>query len=69
MRREADQARIVAVSLANELADIQLALLAHFRSACVAEMRVVLPDDDFGAAEMFGECGQRFGHVLVAKIP
>ena len=71
---ESDETRVIAESLANELTDIQLAVFSHLRRASVAEMGVVLPDDDLcvaasAAAEMIGQRDQRLGHVLIAQVP
>src|SRR5712671_723949 len=41
---EADQHSLTAVFLTRQLADIQLAALAHLRRACVAEVGIMLPD-------------------------
>src|SRR5439155_5900597 len=71
--RETDEPRIVAVSLADELADIELTLLSHLRRARVAEVRVVFPDDDFrseaATTQMFGERVDGLSHVLIAQVP
>ena len=71
---ESDEARVVAEALAYELPDVQLAALSHLGRASVAEMGVVLPDDDLcvaasAAAEMIGQREQRLGHVLIAQVP
>ena len=47
---KADQDRLAAVFLARKLADIQLGALTHIRRAFVAEMGIMLPDGNFGAA-------------------
>src|SRR6202022_627892 len=46
VRGKPDQHGIVAVLLARELADVQLAALAHFGRARVAEMGIMFPDGD-----------------------
>ena len=69
MGRESDQARVVAVALADELTDIQLALPAHLGRTGVAEVGVVFPDDDFGVRDVIRERRQRLCHVLVSQVP
>ena len=72
-RREADECHVVAVTLTHELAEVQLATRAHRGRPCVAEMRVVRPDDRLGAPvrpiEPRHEGVQRLRHVAIAQVP
>jgi len=56
-----------------KLAEVELAAAGEVGGACVAEVRVVRPDDDprraAGAREVFGERVERLCHVLVAHVP
>ena len=65
--READQEGIVAVSLADELAEVELAAPRHLRPPGVADVGVVRPDDDPRAQRAAVEVGQQplqgLGHV------
>src|ERR1700692_2236900 len=69
VRGKADQYRLTAVFLTHELADIELAALAHFRRARVAEMRIMLPYRQLRAAALAAKMGnhriERFGHMAV----
>jgi hypothetical protein len=70
VRDEADDAHVVAVALAGELAEVELAVDgAHGGRAGVAEMGVVRPHHDPGAAEVVAERVERVGHVRVAQVP
>src|SRR5207302_5130099 len=51
---ETDQHRLLAISGAAKLADVELALPAHCRRRGIADMRVVRPDNRFRA---FGTTG------------
>ena len=70
---EADQHALVAVALAGQLADVELAASAHLGGARVADVRVVLPHDDLRpgelAVEVLDERVERAGHVPVAQVP
>ena len=70
---EADQYRLMAILLTRELTDIELAALAHLRRACVAEMRIMLPNRKLRTAAFPAEMGnqrvERFGHMAVAQVP
>ena len=72
-RREPDENGIASVRFAHELPDVQLATLAHFGCARIAEMRIVRPDDDArfrpGALEKFDQIVQRCHHVTIPQIP
>ena len=58
---------------ARQLADVQLPAPSHLRSPRVADVRVVLPDDQLGGAavslEMSDQRVERVAHVHVAQIP
>src|SRR5581483_1879010 len=71
VRREADQDHAVArVPLADELADVDLAVVGHVGVAGVADVGVVLPDDAAGAgAVVLHQPLERLGHVAVADVP
>src|SRR2546423_9562929 len=73
MRSKADQNRVVGIFIACELADIQFAAPPHFRRASVAEMRIVLPDRNFGATgfsiKVADQRVERFSHMSAAQIP
>ncbi len=70
---EADDQRLSRPALACQLAEVELAAAGEVGGACVAEVRVVRPDDDprraAGAREVFGERVERLCHVLVAHVP
>src|SRR5256714_9334751 len=71
--READQARVIAVALAHELADIPFPAMTHLGGAGIAQMRVVLPYNDLASAiplvEMSREGMQCLSHVAITQIP
>ena len=67
---EADEIALVAIRLAHELADIQLAARAHLGVARIADVRVVLPHDRLGAAAAgLQQRLERVVHVPVAQVP
>ena len=70
---EADQDDVVGPALAGELADVELAAAAHLGHPRVADVGVVLPDDDprplAVAAQVLAEALERVGHVAVAQVP
>ena len=61
------------MTLAHQLADVQLAGLPDLGRTLVAEVRVVLPDRHLGrstgALQVRDELLERLGHVLVAQVP
>ena len=73
VRREPDEHGARAVRLSNELADVQLAPLAHLGRARIAEMRVVRPDDHAGigplALEEPHQLTEGVDHVPIAEVP
>jgi hypothetical protein len=65
--------RVAAVPLAHELADVELASLAHVGRAGVAEVGVMCPDNHLCAAslprDIGDECVERLDHVSIAQVP
>src|SRR5262249_20174041 len=61
-----------AVSLAHQLPEVELALARDVGSTGVAQVRVVRPHDDLGAAvplEVARDGVERLGHVAIAPVP
>ena len=71
--READQDGVASVAFAHGLAEVELAVGRHVGRAGVADVRVVLPDDDAGVTvhpvEVGGEMVERVGHVAFTEVP
>ena len=64
---------LLAEPFARELADVQLAALAHLRRPRVAYVGVVRPDGylraSAAALEVLDQLVERLGHVSVAQVP
>ena len=74
VRREPDDERIPPVALAHDLPDVELALRSELRGASIAEVGVVLPDDDLArpsqlAIEVLCDHGESVRHVPIAQVP
>src|SRR5690606_32410290 len=73
IRRETDEIGMLGVSFPYELADVPLAELAHARRPRVAEVGVVLPDDDPRRiallVDVVDQRLQRVRHVPVTEVP
>src|SRR4051812_1455770 len=68
---ESEKKRLFAEFLADELADVELAALAHLGCARVTQMRVMRPNHDLASAtvEMSQERLDRSRHVFVPQVP
>ena len=71
VRAEADQDNASRRrALADELADVDHAVVGHVGVARVADVRVVLPDDGLGVGPVVAhQPVERLGHVPVADVP
>src|SRR6266513_6367239 len=71
--RKAYEYCIGSILLPHKLTDVELAARAHFGRACIAEVRVVGPNDDFRVAsvppQMSGDSVDGLHHVRVAQVP
>ena len=72
-RCEADRSNILTVAFPHELSDVPFTAAVHLRGPRIAEVRVVLPDDDLridaASPHMLGEGIDRVGHMFVAEVP
>ena len=68
---EADVECAATEFLPHEPSEVQLTALTHLRRTSVAQVRVVRPDDDFGAAavEIIDDLLERLEHVRIAQVP
>src|SRR3712207_9554315 len=69
IRSKADQNGLIAVALAAELADVELALPAHGRGGGVADMGIVRPHHRLGIVAPREQALERLEHVPVAQVP
>src|SRR3982074_2659820 len=70
VRGKADQNGVATIALAYELANVELAPLAHLRGPRVAQVRIVRPDNHLRThvlpVEILDQCIKCLDHVLVA---
>ena len=73
MSRKAHEHRVVIVTLAHKLADVEFPALAHLRRARIAQMRIVRPENELGALaaplQVFRQFAERLRHMAVPQIP
>ena len=75
VRAEPDQARLVAIPLADKLAERELSVGPHFSRPCVPDMGIVGPHHYSGrwdivvAVQMLQQCLKGLHHVLVTQVP
>ena len=68
---KSNQDRFFSKSLTNQLTNVVLAMLAHFRRARVSQVGIVRPHDHLGGrtSQMFHQFFEHLHHMLVPQIP
>ena len=72
MCAKADQDCFHSKTFADQLTDVELAVLTHLGRACIAQMRIVRPNDGLwlaAAIQMRDQSFNRLDHVTIAQIP